>query len=210
MSGRVTFRGQKGQGAVRIGNHGALSDGMTITIGGKVYEWDNNASVVAGHVAVTIGGNAAADATNLKNAINGDPPSPHSIEAAIDDVDTAVVNLTADAYGEAGNLALATTMSGANIISAAAMTGGEQAGNQVVARGAYVVTALDVAAGRVQIETNLTGPRFPQIEVLDGGVPKKLTGVWTVDGSVLRYTFDGTSGCVDPANADVIDWLAFE
>jgi len=54
--GQVTFTAQP-------------ADGDTLTIGGTVYEFDSNASVAAGHTAVTIGGTLAATLANLDTAV---------------------------------------------------------------------------------------------------------------------------------------------
>lgn len=212
MGGRILYDGNKAQGAVRIGAYGSLADGNTVTIGDKVFEWDNNGSVVAGHILVTIGGSGAVCATNLKNAINANPPTPYGVEAAIDPVDTSVVNLVADARGTNGNLALASTMANAsNSISGAVMTGGENGSLQKIARGEYTVTSQDVAAGRVVIQSGRATPRFPQVECRDsGGKLLELTGDLTVSGEKLLYTFDGGSGGVNPSAGDKIEWLVFE
>ena len=66
---RVRFLGGTATGAIRIGNNAGLVDAETIDIGpfplpatGKRYEWDTPDGVVAGNVAVVIGGRAAPSA----------------------------------------------------------------------------------------------------------------------------------------------------
>jgi hypothetical protein len=209
--GRVYFDKAKGQGAVRIGAYASLVDGNHIHIDDKIYEFDNNASVTEGAIAVTIGGSNTATALALKNAINANPPT-HAVVAAIDSVDDSVVNLTATYGGPAGNVALSATMTGAsNIVSGAALTGGESDGNQKLARGTYEVTALDVAAGRVLIETSRSGPRFKQLDFCAaGGTPLYVTGQVTIAGGKLLYTFDDGSGGVNPEAGDTVDWQVYE
>jgi hypothetical protein len=206
--GRVRFFGGKGVGAVRIGNHAGLADAETVVIGTKTYEWDNNASVVSGNVAVAIGTNAAADAVNLRDAINANPPTP-PVTASIDPVDTATVRIIANSRGVAGNHALAKTMLHAdNIISGAVMVGGENGGTQTIHRGEYDVTALDVAAGNVVIPTGLTSPRFPQVDVLTStGAAKYITDKVTASGGNILIDADGATSL---AAGDKVCWLAYE
>jgi hypothetical protein len=205
---RVRYLGGIAQGAVRIGDHANLADGETIEIGDKTYEWDNNASVGAGNVTVTIGADAAGDIVNLRNAINANKPSV-PVTAAVDPIDTAVCRINADAQGSAGNLALATDMADAdNIISGAAMTGGENAGTQTVGRGAYTVTALDVAAGSILIPTGLATPRFFQLDARSStGLEKAITSLSVIDGGDIKVDFDGAT---NPVAGDVIYWDAWE
>ena len=73
MMGRVTFRGLKAQGAVRIGANASLADGNVINIGNQVYEFDNNASVVPTPTlkqVVIVAGDPYATMNNLIAAIN--------------------------------------------------------------------------------------------------------------------------------------------
>jgi len=210
--GRVYFDKAKGQGAYRIGNYANLVDGDILGIGDKNYEFDDNGAVGAGNVKVTIGGSNSATATNLKGAINTTPPT-HPVVATIDTVDDATVNFVATYGGPAGNLAIVDdTTGGSNLPSGAVMTGGESDGNQKIARGEYIVTAIDEDAGRVRIETSRASPRFPQIVVKtdDGEIEVPVTGNWEVVGSALVYTFDDASGGVNPDEDDVVTWLVFE
>jgi uncharacterized protein involved in outer membrane biogenesis len=198
----------KAVGAVRIGDHANLADGETIVIGDKTYEWDDNATVTPGNVGVTIGADAAGDIVNLKAAINANKPSV-PVSGEIDPKDTAVLRLTADAQGSAGNLAMSKTMADAdNIISGAAMTGGENAGTQTVARGKYEVTALDILADNIVIDTALATPRFFQVDVRDtNGVEKAVTCKTSLSGSLLILDFDGAT---DPVATDEVFWDAWE
>jgi hypothetical protein len=174
---------------------------------GKIYEFDNNATVGAGNITVTIGGSAAATITALIDAINNNPPTPVAIPAAVDPVNAETARLQGAFNGAAGNLAL--VKSGANIeISGAAMTGGEGSGNQTLHRGEYVVTALDVLAGNVMIETGLQGPRIESIDVIDTvDVTKYVTSKIKILGTALQIDFDGAT---NPAAGDRIVWGAYE
>jgi hypothetical protein len=204
--GRQKFEGVKAMGAVRLAVNPA--DTETVTIGNKVYEFDNNAAVTAGRVSVTIGGSAAATAANLITAINANKPTP-GVTAYADPIDNLTVRLEADAVGSDGNMALAETMAGAgNEVSAANMTGGENAVNQVEARGEHVVTALDVAAGCIMISTGLSTPRFRQIDCWSStGLQKALTSLCTFDGSRIKIDFDGAT---NPVAGDLVSWAAWE
>jgi hypothetical protein len=212
--GRVKFLGLRAVGAIRLNANPA--DGETVTIGpvpavggvtGKRFEFDNNAAVTAGNILVTIGGSAALSAIALRDKINTNKPTPVGITAEIDPVDTSTVRLYADAPGAGGNLALADT--GAAIdVSSAVMTGGEGSGNQTLHRGEHVVTALDVAAGNVMIDTGLSGPRFPQVDCFSAaGLQKALTSLVIVVGSKIQLDFDGAT---NPVAGDKISWGAYE
>lgn len=206
---RARYKGAKAQGAIHLANNTIL-DGETITIGNKVYEFDNNASVTAGRVAVTIGGTVADTATNLIAAINANKPSK-PVTAVIDPKNASgqKINLFADQVGAAGNIALAETVADAGCtLSGATLTGGENAGEQTVARGQYAVVAMDVTADNIMIETGLTSPRYVQVEVRSAaGVPKAHTAEVTISGSKIRLNF---AGATDPAATDIVSWVAWE
>lgn len=204
----MRFLGMVAIGAVRIGDHANLLDGETISIGDKTYEWDDNASVTTGNVAVTIGADAPADIVNLRNAINANKPSV-PVTATVDPIDTATLRIAADAQGAAGNLALAETMSDAdNVVSGPAMTDGENAGTQTVSRGKYTVTAIDVSAGSIILPTALATPRFFQLDCRSAtGLEKAITSLATIDGATLKIDFDGAT---NPVAGDVLYWDAWE
>lgn len=212
--GRLKFFGLKAVGAIRLTIN--PTDTETARIGpipavggvtGKRFEFDNNALVTAGNILVTIGGSAALSAVNLRNAINANPVTPVAVVAEIDPIDTSVVRLYASQHGAAGNLELAAT--GANVtVSGAAMTGGEGGGNQILHRGEYVVTALDVLAGNIMIETGLSGPRFMQVDTFSAtGLQKLLTSLHTFNGSKIQIDTDGAT---NPVAGDKISWAAYE
>lgn len=212
--GRVRFFGGRSQGAIRLALNPA--DTETVTIGPpasgseKVYEFDNNATVTPGNITVTIGASAALSAIALRDAINANAPVP-PVVAFIDPKDTLVVRLAGSFRGASGNHPLAETMAGGgNEVSGAAMTGGENGGSQIVHRGEYVVTAMDVAADQIVIETGVpVTARFVEIEIRDAtGLVKAHTALVTViNNNRISLNF---AGLVDPAATDVITWQAWE
>ncbi len=50
------------------------ADTNTVTINGRVYEFDNNAAITGGNISVTIGGTLAATLANLETAIEANDP----------------------------------------------------------------------------------------------------------------------------------------
>jgi hypothetical protein len=95
---------------------GSVSDGETVTIGGRVYEFDtaaNPGSITAGRVRVNVNGGATASAavTALVTAITGDSSA---VVTAVDDTGDVVTVTAKTTYsGAAGNL-IATTETCAN------------------------------------------------------------------------------------------------
>lgn len=206
--GRVRTYGGKSRGAIYFGG-AQPTDGDTVTIGDKTFEFDDDAAVTEGNVSVTIGGNLAASVAALLAAIIANPPSP-GIVAAMDFVATTLcIRLTASNPGANGNVALSASMTDVlNIVSGAALTGGENPGDATISRGEYVVTALDVLTASVVIPTGLVSPRFVQMERYRGGeLLEAVTGLKTVNGGDLRHDF---AGATDLQAADVISWSAWE
>ncbi len=214
--GRTRFFGSLAQASIRIGNFAGLLDAETISIGnlapsqgGKTYEWDNNVSVLPGNILVTIGASGALSAIALRDAINANKPAP-GVTAFIDPKDSLVVRIEADARGALGNMALVETMvDAANTVSGATLLGGENALNQVLARGEYIVTAEDVLAGNVMIGSGLPSTaRFSQVDVLTStGVVKFWDGTSSISGTRLRL--DGT-GAVNFVAGDKVSWVLWE
>ncbi len=210
--GEMVFPGSKAHGAWRCGDHANLADGDLIVIGNKTYEIDNNAAVGAGHVPVTKGGSAAADATALAAAINGTPPTPGTLSAPVvayvDPIDTAVVRIEAVNAGLAGNMTFTTTMGDSdNIIDAVGglMVGGAAASLRHEASDRYLVTALDVLAGCIMIPTPLTAPKLLSLECYSAtGLKKAITSLVTI--STTRIKID-TDGATNPAEGDYIAWI---
>jgi hypothetical protein len=205
---RVRYRGSRAQGSIHLANN-TIVDGDYLTIGDKVYEFDDNAAVTAGRVLVTIGGNAGVTATNLINAINANKPSK-PVTAVIDPVNASgqLIRLFADKPGAAGNIALSENVANAGLtVSGATLVGGENAGEQVVDRGDYVVTAADVLGTSVVIQTQLTSPRYATYQLYRAGAKVGNTGVLAVSGTRLTLDFGGGT---DPEAGDIVRWIAFE
>lgn len=116
----------KAQGKVTI--TALPTDGQTITIGTKVYTWKTTLTNSDGFIL--IGTTAAECRTNLMNAINldGNPGSQYAaITTPHADVEATLISgndviLTAKVGGTAGNsIALATTMTGGNVVDGATL-----------------------------------------------------------------------------------------
>lgn len=206
--GRVRFLGAVAQGSFHLANN-TIVDGETFSIGGKTYEFDDDASVSGTNVLVTIGGTAALTAAEMITKINANKPTP-GVTASIDPVSNVCVRLKADSRGAAGNLALAEAVSDAGFTkSGATLVGGENGGTQTEARGEYVVTAIDVLAANVVIETGLATPRFIKLYTrkADGTFFETSTGVITISGSQIRHDF---AGATDLEAGDTLSWEAWE
>ena len=206
--GRVRFFGIKAIGSIHFASN-VLVDGETITIGDRIYEFDDNASVTAPNILVTIGGSAAATVTNLIAAINANKPTV-PVTATVDPVSAVTIRIVGDAQGANGNLALAETVVDAGItLSGALMTDGENAGSQTVHRGLYIVTANDVLAANIVIPSGLTTPRFVEADLRDtnGVFREDITGQLTVVSGEIHHGFEGAT---DLVAGDQIIWQAWE
>lgn len=100
------------------------ADTDTVTIGGRVYEFDNNASIT-GDVAVTIGADAAETRDNLIQAINSDPSATVTAEDTTSGDEE--VTVTAIQPGTQGNAITLASAGGGNepAVSGANLTGGD-------------------------------------------------------------------------------------
>ena len=204
---RLKYFGRPAQGAIRFGTN-TLVNGDTITIGGRVYEFRTSGSATPPNVQVNVGGSAALTAVALRDAINANKPTI-GVTATIDPVDTAVVRLKADVAGAAGNLALAEAVADAGIIvSGANLTQGQNGSARNYHFGTYVVTALDVLATNVVIETGLPAAvEFAQLHIKSatGLFKGTLTGLITKSGAQIRHDF---AGATDLVAGDLIEWVA--
>jgi len=209
--GTIEYRGSKGYGAVRIGDFANLADGEIITIGNKVYEWDNNAAVTAGRKLVTIGGSDAACATNLAAAINAEPPTLYPVVAYVDPVDTKTVRIETTKQADAGLMTFTTTMAdGDNIIAAVAnkLAGAESQRLQVLDEGEYVVTALDLLATNIMIPTSHSTPRKVTFLCYDtNGMQRVLSWRGSVSNGRIKIS---TNGATPPIAGDRILWKTYE
>jgi hypothetical protein len=205
------YGGSKGYGAVRIGAFASLIDTEIITIGNKVYEWDNNAAVTAGRKLVTIGASDAACATNLAAAINAEPPTQHAVVAYVDPVDTKLVRIETVGAADVGLMTFTTTMAHvSNTIAAVAnkLAGAESQRNRVEDDGEYIVTAQDILAGNIMIPTKLQTPRRARFQcyTTDGDL-KVITWRKTISTTRIKITANGATA---PIQGDVIVWNASE
>lgn len=206
MSGRLKFKGAKACGAIHLS--GQPADEEIVTIGDKVFEFDDDAAITAGRVSVTIGGSAALTAAALLAAINANKPTI-PVTASADPVDASgsCIRLVADRVGANGNMVL--TEAASNLtVSGATLLGGENAAIQTPARGAYTLTAIDILADNVMIETGLTSPRFAKVVCrTSAGLRKEITALVTVSGTKIQVAF---AGATDPISTDVLTWEAWE
>jgi len=210
---RYKFFGGKAVGAIQIKDYANLVDNEVIVIGDKTYQWnDTEGDIDEGNVWLDRGAgittNALAAAEVIAKINANKPTVP--VTAVIDPKDTATVHIYADGRGAAGNLEFTTDMSDSgNTIAAESdlLADGENGGNEILHRGNYTVTAIDVLADNIMIETSLPGtPTHVFVEVRGStGIPKYHTAKVTVSGTKIRLNFDGAT---DPAADDVVTWMA--
>ena len=196
-------------------------DPETITIGDQTYEADDDASVVAGNIAVDATGAPDSDtmADRLVAAINANKPTvPVTAKknpAALDTATTSGVRIEADNPGAAGNIGFTHTMvTGTSTIASVAdkLVGGENPGTQTFHRGSYVVHAADILLGGVLLPTGLQTIKAGQFEVqvrsatglLKGGLTDLVT---IVDNNKLQVDIDPAVSIVA---GDRITWNAWE
>lgn len=206
--GKQRFLGLKAQGYVYFGGD-TFVDGETIVVGTKTYELnDTEGDIVAGHVWVdrTVS-TAVAIAPKFLAAVNANKPTP-GVTAVVDPKAAVMIHLVADARGAAGNMTVSNTVADAPSCVTGDLIGGEAGGTQTEARGEYTVTAADILADNVIIETGLTSPRFKQVEVRTSvGVTKAHTAEVTITGSKIRMNF---AGATDMVAGDVVSWECWE
>lgn len=214
--GRFRFNGLKAQGAICIKDYASLLSGELITIGNKVYEFRTSGSASGSHIQVNVGASNALTITALITAINANKPTNAAgvasapATAVVDPVDTSVCRIYADSRGAAGNMIFTTTMADSdNVITGSGLLEyGENAGEQTLHRGSYVVSAIDVLALSIVIETGLTTPRDATVETYGStGAKKTSTALKTVSGTKILLDF---TGATDHVAGDVIVWSAWE
>jgi len=206
--GKQRFLGLKAQGYVHFGGD-TFVDGETIVVGNKTYELnDTEGDVVPGNVWVDRStSTAVAIAPLFLAAVNANKPTP-GVTAVVDPKSAVTIRLYADARGAAGNMDVSDTVADAPSCVVGDLISGEAGGTQTEARGEYVVTAVDILADNIIIETGLTSPRFTQIEIrTTAGVIKAATVEKTITGSKIRLNL---AGATDPVAGDVIEWSAWE
>lgn len=197
--------GRQATGHIRVAVLPNDADTVTVTVAGvaTVYEFDNNASVGAGNVAVTIGGTAAITATNLANAIKLNQAG--RIAAAAHGTDTSVVDVRVLSAG--ATLALAESTAGARVV---AQDNGEELSPAVLLAyaGSRTLTAEDVTRGRVRFDTGFASVRLWQAIIRESSASLFATswnGAATLSGGVIELD---NSGSEDWAAANVIEVLA--
>lgn len=155
-----------GVGYVR--HTGVSSDGETVTVQGRVYEYDTGGAVAPGSILVDIsGGNSATQsATALAAAVNGDAGAVVQARAS-----GSVVTLVGKSAVTA--FTLAETLAN-GVVSGAAMVGGAAVGDRYLGFVQYTATAADVltwaASGEVPIacvDDPGTAPRAFVVQVVD-------------------------------------------
>ncbi len=206
--GRVRDAGNKSYGSVRIADFANLLDGEVITIGAKIFEWDDDATVSGSNIAVDIGVSDAECITNLRDQINAEYPS--TLVAYVDPVDTKTLRIEAMEAGGLGNLVFTTTMLDANNIIAAvsgALADGGADENRARASGVYVVTALDVLATSLMIPTPFAAPALGNLRVVSSAdVPKYITSKPTISGTRIKITDNGATVL---AAGDKVTWEVY-
>jgi hypothetical protein len=136
---------------------GVTADAQTVTIQGRVYEFDTGGAVAPGSVLVDVSGGvtAALSAVALAATVNGD--SGAVVEALVDTAGTGVVLI-----GKAATTAftLATTCLN-GVVSGAALVDGRALAAHHFAFSEHVVTAADVTAWAAGNEVAVCGMDDP-------------------------------------------------
>ncbi|MCJ2530700.1 MAG: hypothetical protein LN413_00060 [Candidatus Thermoplasmatota archaeon] len=217
--GRNRFLGSIAHGAVfidEIATVAQVTDAEIITIGNKVYEFDDAGGVTAGNIAVTIApdgaGSAAATILNLVAAINANKPTV-PVTAYADPLEPNVCRIEADDKGAAGNIVFTTGgLTGISDISGAGLlVDGEDSGTQTLHRGTYTVDDVDIDGGGVQINTGLQTIEDNNFMVQVRGATGTLLGntdLWTVRAN--KYIQGVVTGGLPIVAGDVIAWTAWE
>ncbi|HEV3027548.1 MAG TPA: hypothetical protein VG457_08250, partial [Planctomycetota bacterium] len=171
-------------------------------------EFRTSGSAAAGHVQVNVGGTAALTAAAFLAAVNANPPAI-GITASLDPVTNTVIRLTANKPGVAGNVGLVITeAASATLASGATLVGGYNAGTQTEHHGSYVVTANDVTATNVEIDTNLTSPVDVVVRYFQstGEEHLSITDRLTVSGAKIEIAQHGATHL---AAGDIVRWIAW-
>jgi len=204
---RIRFFGRKAQGSVNFADN-TFANGDVIVVGNVTYEFRTSGSAAPGHVQVNVGGSATLTAAAFLAAVNANPPTI-GVTASLDPVTATVVRLYANKVGSAGNVALSITTAGSSsTVSGATLVGGYNAGTQTEAHGSYTVTAIDVTATNVEIETGLASPVDPIVRYYKstGEEHLSITDKLTISGSKIEI---GQAGATHLAAGDVIRWQAW-
>ncbi len=209
--GRQRYFGNRAHGVIIIEETVAVADvvdGELITIGNKVFEFDDDSSVSGSNVLVDMSGSPTAQAVRatLITAINANKPSI-PVTAVVGHTEpalTGVIIIEADAEGTAGNQIFTTTMAtGSSAIDGTGLLqGGENGASQKEWRHDRAVEAEDLTAAGMQFDTGLTSPRFAIAQVRTAaGAIIAWDGLLTISGREVRMD---NSGSVDFAVGNVV------
>lgn len=150
---------------------GAVSDTELVTLNGRTYEFDTDATST-GDVAVDVSGDQTADAaiTALVAAINGDSSREFDAVAMAGNADTSAGCLLVATAADATNRTIATDAAN-GVVSAAAVTGEAAAANTSLWAYEYTVTSADVT------ELARTGGNSVAVMAVNSTTQPKLVGL---------------------------------
>lgn len=186
----VTDMGRSATGHIRLSVNPNDADTVTVNVAGtpKIYEFDNNASVTGDNIAVTIGGSAAATATNLRAAINTNQGTV--LASAVHGTNTSTVDVAVINQGDA--LTLTESTAGARVV---VQDNAEEAAEAALFYYvlSHTATAEDVTRGRVRIDTRMTSI---------------LNYIWHLTGGAWGGTISESAGVLEFVNNGVRDYVA--
>lgn len=201
-----TDLGRCATGHIRVAVNAIDTDTVTITVNAVpvIYEFDNNATITPGNIAVTLGGGAAASATNLRAAIVANQGA--ILASAVHTVDTTDIDLRVIAAGQA--FALAESTAAARLV---VQDNGEElaATSRVVYAINRTVTAEDVLRDRIVVRTPLTNIRawIARFRTAANNFTDiAYNGTVTITGGTIEFDFDGIT---DPAAANILDLIVW-
>lgn len=200
--------GRRGAGTIDVGGQPVATE--TLTVGDKTYTYQVAAAT---NLEITIGGSAAATATNTAAAINANPPSV-GVEAKIDTTRNTLIRVWGDRVGTAGNITITEVVADAAFVTTSAV-GGENRDTQTVDIGEYTVLAIEATGGNVEIPVGVSTPRLISCQLWSsaGLFREDLTDQVTVvnaSGTVPAFLrLDGT-GAINPVGGDIIRYIVRE
>jgi hypothetical protein len=202
--------GRLATGHIRLSGNPADTDTVTITVtlpGAstivQTLEFDGDSAITSGNVSVTIGGSAAATATNLATAITANFDS-QELTGVVHGTDTTVVDVAVQQQDWA--LTLAEVDSGGNIVL---QDNAEELASELqhLWQHSRTITAEDVTRGRVRVDTGLTTIRFSLFRVRtasNDNTEIAYNGTISTSGGVIEFDDNGGT---DMAAANILDLL---
>jgi hypothetical protein len=173
---------------------GVAADTETVTINGRVYEFDTDSSTT-GDVDVDINADQTADAsiTALVAAVNGDGSRTVDAVAMAGNADTnagAMLN----SISKGANITLATDVTN-GVVSAAALTGTAVTTSLRLSEFSYTVTAADVTQLATTGGNSICIAGFPVTSepTLVSVLVKSATGGWVVPVLTVLFAFRQTN-----------------